>query len=424
MTATTPERATADIDFNDPETHARRVDEWARLRAQCPVAHNPQHGGYWMLSRYDDIVKVARNRKTFSSRYSDEPIDGIEYIGILGIPPPPRVLGIGVHEVAEDLHVPLRRAMNPYFSPSVAESLRPTIEDYVDWFLDERIESGRIDAVRELTGPVAALLTMEVAGLPASQWRYYVEVFQNSRTYSIDSPEAAALAETMSGMANTLIEQLESRRNTPQEDLLTAFVQFRKPDGQALTDAELLGQVWFVISGGLDTTTSVVALALEYLADHPEQRRMLIENPELMPNATEEFLRVFPVNESLTRTVTSDVEFSGQQFHRGDHLLVSWLSANRDASVFEDPDQVVLDRTPNPHLAFGTGPHRCIGMHVARMVFQVVVGEVLRRMPDYTVDEAGIQMAPPVPILNGVTGLPLRFPPGARERPRTPPPGF
>ncbi|HYB81776.1 MAG TPA: cytochrome P450 [Mycobacterium sp.] len=422
MTATTPERATADLDLYDPDVSARRLEEWATLRAQCPVAYNPQHGGYWMLSRYDDIVKVSRDPKTFSSRYTDGPVDGIEYIGILGIPPPPRALGIGVHEVAEELHVPLRRAMNPYFSQSVAESLRPTIARYVGWFLDERIESGRIDAVRELAGPVAALLTMEIVGLPLSEWRYYVEVFQNSRTYSVDSPEAAALAELMTGMATTLIEQLESRRTEPQNDLLTGFVQFRKPDGQALTEAELLGQVWFVITGGLDTTTSVIANSLEYLAHHPEQRRSLIENPELMPKATEEFLRVFPVNETLTRTVTRDVELAGQQLHRGDHLLVSWLSANRDASVFEDPDLVILDRTPNPHLAFGTGPHRCIGMHVARMVFQVVLSEVLRRIPDYTVES--IAMAPPLPVLNSVTSLVLRFPPGRREQPKTPPPGF
>ena len=108
------------------------------------------------------------------------------------------------------------------------------------------------------------------------------------------------------------MEELESRRVNPKDDLLTAFVQFRKPDGQALTDAELLGQVWFVITGGLDTTTSVIANSLDYLANHPEQRRKLIENPELMPTATEEFLRVFPVNESLTRTVTCDVELGGQ----------------------------------------------------------------------------------------------------------------
>jgi cytochrome P450 len=422
VTATTPERATADLDLYDPDVHARRLDEWARLRAQCPVAYNPQHGGYWLVSRYEDIVTVARDRKTFSSRYTDEPVDGVEYIGILGIPPPPRVLGIGVHEVPGDLHVPLRRAMNPYFSPSVAESLRPTIERYVDWFLDEHIESGRIDAVRELAGPVSALLTMELVGLPLSQWRYYVEVFQNSRTYSVDSPEAAALADVMSGMAATLIEQLESRRTTPQKDLLTAFVQFRKPDGEALTDFELLGQVWFVITGGLDTTTSVIINSLDHLARHPEQRRTLIENPELMPKATEEFLRVFPVNESLTRTVTRDVELAGQQLHRGDHLLVSWLSANRDASVFEDPDRVILDRWPNPHLAFGTGPHRCIGMHVARVVFQVVVSEVLRRIPDYTVES--ITMAPPLPVLNSATSVVLRFPPGSREQPKTPPPGY
>jgi len=269
VTATTPEPATVDLDLHDPDVNARRHEEWASLRAQCPVAYNPQHGGYWMLSRYNDIVKVSRDPRTFSSRYTDGPVDGVEYIGILGIPPPPRALGIGVHEVAEELHVPLRRAMNPYFSQSVAESLRPTIERYVGWFLDEQIESGRIDAVRELAGPVAALLTMEVVGLPLSEWRYYVEVFQNSKTYSVDSPEAAALAEFMTGMANTLIGQLESRRLQPRNDLLTGLVEFRKPDGEALNDAELLGQVWFVISGGLDTMTSVIANALDYPAKHP-----------------------------------------------------------------------------------------------------------------------------------------------------------
>ena len=150
MNAPTPERPIADLDLYDPDVNARRLEEWARLRAQCPVAYNPQHGGYWMVSRYDDIVKITRSRKIYSSRYTDEPVDGIEYIGILGIPPPPRVLGIGVHEVAEEMHVPLRRAMNPYFSPSVAESLRPTIEEYARWFLDQQIECGRIDAVREL----------------------------------------------------------------------------------------------------------------------------------------------------------------------------------------------------------------------------------------------------------------------------------
>lgn len=422
MTATTPGRGAVDLDLHDPDTHARRLDEWATLRTQCPVAYNAHHGGYWMVSKYDDIVKVSRDRKTFSSRYSDEEIDGVEYIGILGIPSPPRVLGIGVHEVVEDLHVPLRRAMNPYFSVSVAESLRPAIRRYAGWFLDEQIGSGRIDAVRELAGPVAALLTMQVVGLPATQWHYYVEVFQNSRTYSVDSPEAAALAEVVTGMAETLIEELERRRAAPRDDLLTTFVQFRTPDGKALADAELLGQVWFVVSGGLDTTTSVIAHCLDYLARHPDQRRALIENPDLMPKATEEFLRVFPANESLTRTVTRDVEFAGQQFRRGDHLVLSWLSANRDESVFDDPDRVRLDRTPNPHLAFGTGPHRCIGMHVARMVFQVVVSEVLRRIPDYNLDEGGMLLAPPLPVLNSVTSLPLRFTAGTREHPEGPPP--
>ena len=174
-----------------------------------------------------------------------------------------------------------------------------TFEGYVGWFLDEQIESGRIDAVRELAGPVAALLTKEVVGPPLSEWRYYVEVFQNSKTYSVDSPEAAALAEFMTGMANTLIGQLESRRLQPRNDLLTGLVEFRKPDGEALNDAELLGQVWFVISGGLDTMTSVIANALDYPAKHPDQRMRTCALERFLKQLTRSMVSWADVRESV-----------------------------------------------------------------------------------------------------------------------------
>ena len=152
-----------------------------------------------------------------------------------------------------------------------------------------------------------------------------------------------------------------------------------------------------------------------------EQRRRLVEEPALLATATEEFLRFFSVNESLTSTVTRDAEVGGQQLHRGDHLMLSWLSANRDATVFERPDDVVLDRAPNPHLAFGLGPHRCIGMHLARTMFRVLVREVLTRIPDYVVDRDGTELYDGNPELNGVVRLPATFTPGPRVGPATRP---
>lgn len=170
--------------------------------------------------------------------------------------------------------------------------------------------------------------------------------------------------------------------------------------------------LWNLIGGGLDTTTSLTSLAMFHLDTRPELRQRLIDDPELLVPATEEFLRFTSVNETLTRTVTADVELAGQHLKRGDFLLLSWLSANFDEKVFDRPDQLILDRAPNPHLAFGVGPHRCIGMHLARAMFQVLMSEVLKRIPDYQVDRDATRFYRGNPELAGVVTMPARFTPG------------
>ncbi len=149
-----------------------------------------------------------------------------------------------------------------------------------------------------------------------------------------------------------------------------------------------------------------------HLDAHHELRQRLVDEPDLLIPATEEFLRFTSVNETLSRTVTKDVELGGQKLSRGDFLVLSWLSANFDEKVFERPDEVILDRAPNPHMAFGVGPHRCIGMHIARSLFEVMMREVLARIPDYVVDRTATDFYKGNPELAGVVAMPVTFTPG------------
>jgi cytochrome P450 len=294
------------------------------------------------------------------------------------------------------------------------------MEATTTWFLDQKIESGAIDLVLDLANPVPAILTMELAGLPHDSWPHYADVFHGTVSYRAGSPEYDRAIANVPAMVAELQQEIDARRREPHDDLLTQLVEMQvdtdaeagADGGRRLTDDELVSVLWNLVAGGLDTTTSLTSLTLYHLDAHHDLRQRLIDEPHLLGAATDEFLRFTSVNETLTRTVTHDVGLGGQQLHRGDHLMLSWLSANRDEQVFERPDEVVLDRERNPHLAFGVGPHRCIGMHMARTMFQVLIRQVLARMPDYRVDRHATQFYQGNPQLNGVVRMPATFTPG------------
>ncbi len=410
------ETPTVDFDHHDEAFHRNRHAEWAELR-RCPVAFNPNYGGFWAVSGYEEVAAVSRDGTTYSSRHVPESHDGIDYLGIIGIPRSPHLPTAGIAEVEGPVHTALRRTMNPFLLPGAIERLRPLMEQASTWFLDQRIETGAMDLVTDLTSPVPAVLTMILVGLDPAGWKHYADLFHGTVAHSHGDPELQQAFDNLPAMLAHLGEEADARRRTPRPDLLTALVELRLDDGRALTDQELQSVLWNLIGGGLDTTTSLTALTLHHLDHHHDQRQALIEHPELLGTATEEFLRYFSVNESLTRTVVQDTELGGQSLKRGDHLMLSWLSANRDARAFDRPDEVVLDRAPNPHLAFGVGPHRCIGMHMARTMFEVLVSEVLSRIPDYVVDQEATRFYATNPELNGVVNLPVTFTPGPRTGP-------
>jgi cytochrome P450 len=410
---TVPTPPTVDFDHHSREFHENRHAEWAALRS-CPVAFNPRYGGFWVVSGYDEVAAVSRDGETFSSRYVRDAGDGIDYVGITGIPRAKTMPTAGIAEVEGPVHQALRKALNPFLVPQAVARMEPLMDSVATWFLDQRIESGELDLVLDFTNPVPAILTMELIGLPLDNWKHYADLFHATIAYRPGNPEFDRAVGNIPAMLQELRDEGVARRAAPRDDLLTGLVEVEVDvdGGRRLSDDEVSAALWNLVGGGLDTTTSLTSLSLYHLAEHPDDRRRLIEDPSLIDTACEEFLRYFSVNETLTRTVTRDVELGGQQLHRGDHLMLSWLSANRDERAFERPDDVVIDRDPNRHLAFGVGLHRCIGLHMARTMFKVLLRHVLTRLPDYRVDREQTRFYEGNPELNGVVRMPATFTPG------------
>ena len=386
----------------------------AELRQKCPVAWNENYDGFWFLSSYAAVSQTARDDDTFSHRYEPNAENGVNYQGEMGVPRPEGQPALGIGEVDGPYHLALRHALAPFFSPGAVEKLKPFMEEKAHEFLDQKIGDGQMDLVLDYASPVPAILTMKLMGLPYDNWQLYANLFHSVMAVPQDSPEYIDAISQVPAMMQEVIDFAAKRRAAARDDLTSFLIQFEF-DGQRLTDEQLLNILWNLIAGGVDTTTSQTALTLRHLGTHPELRQQLIDHPELYRTATDEFLRYFSVNQQLSRTVTRDVTVGGQQLRRSDRLIISWLAANHDEREFERADEIVLDRSPNRHLAFGLGPHRCIGSHLARLMSEVMVRAVLDRIPDYRVDLDGVHQYRGNPSMTGLGTLPVTFTPGTKR---------
>ena len=400
-----------DFDHHSDEFNLNELAINAELRQQCPVAWNENYGGFWFLTSYGAVSQTARDGDTFAHKYEPDAADGVDYQGEMGVPRPEGQPALGIGEVDGPYHQALRHALAPFFSPGAVQKMRPFMEQSAHWFLDQRIVDGQMDLVLDYASPVPAILTMKLMGLPYENWHIYANLFHSVMAVPQDSPEYARAIAEVPAMMEGVLEFAATRRADARDDLTSFLIQFEF-DGKRLDDAQLLNILWNLIAGGVDTTTSQTALTLLHLGTHPELRRQLIEHPELHRTATDEFLRYFSVNQQLSRTVTRDVVLGGQHLRRNDRVIISWLAANHDEQEFERPDQIVLDRAPNRHVAFGLGPHRCIGSHLARLMSEVMVRAVLDRIPDYQVDLGGVHEYLGNPSMTGLGELPVTFTPG------------
>lgn len=394
-------RAEVDLDHHSPEF---REDPYRRFRdmreSGCPVAHSERYDGFWALVDYASVFEAARDDDLFNSYPS---------VGVpaSGMPFPILPIESDPPHTQELREVTLRQ-----FSPGSADRARAAAVEITNAAIDEFIERGECDIVGELTTPVPAQLILRLLRWDESRamdWVNWVHTTVHERAHD---PENAGMA----GMElfGEINKQMEQRRAEGLGDDLFSDILRGTLDGQPLDDIQITMYGFLMMLGGMDTTSGFTGNVLLRLCQDPELRSQLIADPSLIKKGTDELLRVFTPTLGLARTVSRDTEFHGQPMCQGDRAILMWAAANRDPAMFDDPDTLDLAReNAKKQMAFGVGMHRCLGSHYAKMMFQVMLTQILERLPDFELagdyerfEDAGEVYA--------VRKLPITFTPGPR----------
>jgi cytochrome P450 len=398
----------------DHHSTAYAEDPWTvnrELAKACPVAHSERHGGFWYVTGYDLVREVALDDATFSARH-DLPNGSTPYEGI-NLPGYP--MRSGFIETDPPLATAWRRPLNGKFTSAAAETWRPKVARYAEWCLDQRIEAGAMDLVLDFCGPIPAILTLKLIGLPLDDWKTFSDASHHIVASPPGSPECEQAMKAHGELFAKLPAIVAERRADPRDDLLTVVANIRL-NGEPLSEELLIETVLLLVQGGVDTTSNLVAHALRYLSEHAGERQRLIDDPGLIPTAAQEFLRYYAPVQTIARTATRDTELGGCPIREGERVLMSWIGANLDDRVWADPAQIKLDRTPNRQTSYGLGVHRCLGANLANVMIEVMIAEVLRRIPDYRISGPVSRYAT-IGIIHGIEALPVEFTPGPRALP-------
>lgn len=370
---------TSDYDILDPEYVVNPYPVWDDLRQQCPVAHSTRWGGSWMPTRYADVFAVAHDTEHFSSRD----------VGVLTFSPedrPPGDMDLPLPPIDADapLHTWTRRLLLPWFSHTRVDGYEPMTRELCRSLIDGFIANGTADAAADYAQQIPVRVIATILGVPGELADTFTGWVRDVLEFAHDEVRSKR---GFDGIVGFLLQQLAERRDNPSDDLISELLH-TEVDGQPIDDGIIMGMAALTLIAGVDTTWSAIGSSLWHLATHPNDAQRLVDEPDLMPMAVEELLRAYsPV--TMARVATADVEFLGCPIKKDEKVLLNFASANRDPEVFERPDEVILDREFNRHVAFGSGIHRCAGSNLARMELRVAIEEWLARIPAFTLAEGG-----------------------------------
>jgi cholest-4-en-3-one 26-monooxygenase len=400
-----------DIDLANPDNFVAGVphDAFRRLRAEAPVYRHPEPNGpgFWVVSRYRDVMAVSLDAKTFSSWRGGTLIRDWENAEDMQMN-----RNIMLNMDAPQ-HTKYRRLVNLGFTPRMVNRLEPHLRDVANRIIDRVAERGECDFVTDIAAELPLQAIVELMGVPLED-RHLVFDWSN-RMIGMDDPEYSGTLERgrlaameMFMYANRLAEERKAR---PRDDLVSVLMT-AEVDGEKLTEPEFDAFFMLLAVAGNETTRNLTSGGMLALIEHPAQRERLLADPSLIPSAVEEMVRwVSPVM-YFRRTATRDTELGGQPIREGDKVTIWYVSANRDEDVFPRADHFDVGRQPNDHLGFGIGQHFCLGANLARLEIRIIFEELFRRLPD-------IELAGPVRrlrsnFINGIKSMPVRFTPERR----------
>ena len=380
----------APFELRSGETWANPWPMYAALRDHEPVHHvvpdNPSHD-YWVLSRHSDIWAAARDHETFSSaggltvNYGE-----LELIGLADNPP----------MVMQDppAHTEFRKLVARGFTPRQVEAVEPKVRAFVVELIEKLRDAGGGDIVAELFKPLPSMVVAHYLGVPdedRSQFDRWTDAIVAAST---EAGGVAGASEAVLEMMGYFAGLIERRRSDPGDDTVSHLVAAGLADGDPAGLLSILAFTFTMVAGGNDTTTGLLGGATQLLHRNPEQRDLLAGEPELIPDAVEEFLRLTSPVQGLARTTTRDVTIEDRTIPEGRKVLLLYGSANRDERQYgSDAADLDVLRRPRNILTFSHGAHHCLGAAAARMQSRVALTELLSRLPEFTVDEDNIEWA-------------------------------
>jgi len=369
---------------------------YARLRAECPVAHSGRWHGFWALTRFDDVLAASIDPDTFTSSEGvvvpKNPVSGRR---------PP------LHYDPPE-HTVYRQALNPPFTKRRVRTLDGEVRAIVNDLLDPVLDHGGADMVGAFTSPLATLAFLALLGVSGTEGdalREHSERFEAAQIAE-DRETAETESQRLYHYCRTLVANRLANPGNPRTDIVAALAT-AKPDGRPIDPEVIAGSVRQMIIAAHIAPTCALASALRHLGLHPDLEETLRDQPALIPEALEELLRIYTPNQGFARTATRDVQVGEAAIGAGDAVALVLTSANRDESVFPNADQVVFGRRQH-HLGFGHGPHSCIGQHLARLEMRIALEVLLARTTRLELDGEPTWMAWPV---YGPKTLPMRTTP-------------
>lgn len=386
----------SDFDPLVPETFDSAHVQYAELRARCPVAHSDAFGGFWALTRYDDVVTALSDPSTYVTSVQNV----VPKVAFTGRRPP---LHLDPPE-----HTPYRAALNPLLTPERVAKLEPMVRRFATELLAPVIANGQADICEAFGSHLPVRVFGHWMNLPphleaalAQAGPAFVRAVQSAQ-----EPVMRETSLALYDMARALITLRKQSQLDPDKDPTSALLAARK-DGEPLPDEMVVGMVRQVLVVGIVAPMVMVGTMAVHLSRHPELQQQLRADLSLVPAAVEEFLRLYTPYRGFARTATRDVEFRGRTIKKDEPIALLYASANRDDEVFPDASSFQLHR-PNikDHLAFGRGPHYCAGAALARLELQVALEELLQRTKHFEVN--GPLVMTPFPEI-GPWCVPVRF---------------